>query len=58
MLGTGTAIAASGVARTYVQLLRTGVLEVVVPSSPLVAGPFDPAAPLLARSAPFTVTIG
>jgi len=57
VLGTGTVIGASGVAKTYVQLLRTGVLQVVVPQSPLVAGPFDPTTTLLAQSARFTVTI-
>lgn len=57
VLGTGTVIGSSGVARTYVQLLRTGILQVVVPPSPLVAGPFDTTTPLLAQSARFTVTI-
>jgi hypothetical protein len=57
VLGTGTVVGGSGVAKTYVQLLRTGVLQVVVPQSPLVAGPFDPTTPLLAQSARFTVTI-
>jgi len=57
VLGTGTVIGSGGVARTYVQLLRTGVLQVVVPQSPLVAGPFDPTTPLRAQSARFTVTI-
>ena len=57
VLGTGTVIGATGVARTYVQLLRTGVLQVVVPQSPLPAGAFDPATPLLGQSARFTVTI-
>ena len=57
VLGTGTVVGGSGVAKTYVQLLRTGVLQVVVPQSPLVAGPFDPTTTLLAQSARFTVTI-
>lgn len=57
VLGTGTALSASGVVRTHVVLLRTGILEVVVPRSPLAAGPFDPTTPLLAASARFTVTI-
>ena len=57
VLGTGSVIGSKGVAKTYAQLLRTGVLELVVPVSPLTTGPFDPATPLLAQSAPFTVTI-
>jgi hypothetical protein len=57
VLGTGTALNASGIVRTHVVLLRTGILEVVVPRSPLAAGPFDPTTPLLAASARFTVTI-
>ncbi len=57
VLGTGTVISGSGVTRTYVQLLRTGVLQVVVPQSTLPAGAFDPATPLLGQSARFTVTI-
>ena len=57
VLGTGTALSAAGIVRTHVVLLRTGILEVVVPRSPLVAGPFDPTTPLLAASARFTVTI-
>jgi hypothetical protein len=58
VLGTGAGINASGVARTYAQLLRTGTLQLVVPKSPLAAGPYDPNTPLLARSGLFTVTIG
>jgi hypothetical protein len=57
VLGTGTVVSAAGVARTHAQLLRTGVLQVVVPASALVAGPFAPTTPLLGQSARFTVTI-
>jgi hypothetical protein len=39
------------------QLLRTGVLKLVVPAGLLAAGPYDPSTPVLAESAPFTVTI-
>ena len=56
-VGTGTVIRGAGIARTYVQLLRTGVLQVVVPRTPSPAGAFDPVAPPLAQTARFTVTI-
>lgn len=58
VLGTGSSVNAKGIAKSYVQLLRTGVLKLVVPAGLLAAGPYDPATPVLAESAPFTVTIG
>jgi hypothetical protein len=58
VLGTGSNVNAKGVAKSYVQLLRTGVLKLVVPAGLLTAGPYDPATPVLAESAPFTITIG
>ena len=58
VLGTGSSVNAKGVATTYAQLLRTGVLTLVVPVGLLTAGPYDPATPVLAESAPFTITIG
>ncbi len=58
VLGTGSNVNAKGVAKSYVQLLRTGVLKLVVPAGLLTSGPYDPATPVLAESAPFTVTIG
>jgi hypothetical protein len=58
VLGTGSSVNAKGVAKTYAQLLRTGVLKLVVPAGLLTAGPYDPATPVLAESAPFTITIG
>jgi hypothetical protein len=57
VLGTGAVLSRTGTAKTYAQLLRTGILQIVVPSSGLTAGPFDPTTPLLAQSSRFTVTI-
>lgn len=58
VLGTGSSVNSKGIAKSYVQLMRTGVLKLVVPAGLLAAGPYDPATPVLAESAPFTVTIG
>ena len=58
VLGAGVPIRSDGTAKSYVQLLRTGVLIEVVPVSPLAVGAYNPATPLLASSAPFTVTVG
>jgi len=57
VLGTGAVLSRTGTAKTYAQLLRTGILQIVVPSSALTAGSFDPTTPLLAQSSRFTVTI-
>ena len=57
VLGTGAVLSRTGTAKTYAQLQRTGVLQLVVPSSALASGPFDPTTPLLAQSSRFTVTI-
>ena len=51
ILGTGSSVNANGIAKSYVQLLRTGVLKLVVPAGLLTAGPYDPATPVLAESA-------
>ena len=45
VLGTGSNVNAKGVAKSYVQLLRTGVLKLVVPAGLLTAGPYDPGDP-------------
>lgn len=58
VLGSGVPVRANGTASSYVQLLRTGVLIEVVPVTPIAVGPYDPSTPLLASSAPFTVTVG
>lgn len=64
VISTGSTLDAKGVARTFAQLGRTGVLELVVPAQELqgvpdAAGsfPFDPSTALLARSGQFTVTV-
>lgn len=65
VLSTGSVLNKQGVAKTFAQLGRTGVLELVVPAQQLTGTPdslgsfpFDPSTPLLARSGQFTVTIG
>ena len=65
VISTGSTINAQGVAKTFAQLGRTGVLELVVPATQLTGTadslgsfPLDPNARLLARSGQFTVTIG
>ena len=65
LLATGSSVNANGEISSYVQLLRTGVLQIVVPKTPLTLGaadsvgtyPWDPNTPLLAQSGQFTVTI-
>ena len=59
------AINAQGIAKTYAQLGRTGVLQLIVPAQQLTGTsdslgsfPLDPSAKILARSGEFTVTIG
>lgn len=65
VISTGSVLDARGVAKTFAQLGRTGVLQLVVPASQLQGTPdalgsfpFDPSTPLLARSGEFTVTVG
>lgn len=65
LLATGSSLNAEGVVRTYAQLLRTGVLQLVVPKTPLVLGaadsvgtyPWDPNTPILAKSGELTITV-
>jgi hypothetical protein len=64
VISTGSAVGSSGLAKTYAVLQRTGVLKLVIPATPLAGSPdsvgtypFDPATPLLAESAEFTVTV-
>lgn len=65
VISTGSILNAQGVAKTYAQLGRTGVLELVVPAQQLTGAPdalgsfpLDPSARILARSGEFTVTVG
>ena len=65
ILATGSSVNAAGEIKTYAQLLRTGVLQLVVPKTPLPLGaadsvgtyPWDPNTPILAKSAEFTITV-
>ena len=65
VISTGSILNAQGVAKTYAQLGRTGVLELIVPAQQLTGTPdalgsfpLDPNARILARSGQFTVTVG
>jgi len=64
VISTGSVVGSAGLAKTYAVLQRTGVLKLVIPKTPLAGSPdsvgtypFDPATPLLAESAEFTVTV-
>lgn len=65
VIATGSSVNAKGEIKTYAQLLRTGVLQLVVPRTPLTLGaadsvgsyPWDPNTPVLAKSAEFTITV-
>lgn len=65
VISTGSTINAQGVAKTFAQLGRTGVLQLIVPAQQLQGTadsvgsfPLDPDAQILAKSGEFTVTIG
>ena len=65
VISTGSIINAQGIAKTYAQLGRTGVLQLIVPAQQLTGTPdslgsfpLDPSATILARSGDFTVTFG
>lgn len=65
LLATGSSVNSRGEIRTYAELLRTGVLQLVVPRTPVTLGtadgvgtyPWDPSTPLLAKSGEFTITV-
>jgi hypothetical protein len=65
LLAAGSSVNANGEIRSYAQLLRTGVLQIVVPRTPLGLGaadslgtyPWDPNTPLMAQSGQFTITV-
>ena len=67
ILAKGQSVDSAGLIKTWAQLQRTGVLQLVVPASttaltgaaPNSVGtwPWDPNTPLLAKSAEFTITV-
>ena len=57
VIATGTAVGTDGTSSSYVFLQQSGDLMVVVAEKPLVAGPYDPATPLIAASGSITITI-
>jgi hypothetical protein len=65
LLATGSNVSANGEIKTYAQLQRTGVLQLVVPKTALTLPsadsvgtyPWDASTPILAQSNQFTITV-